>query len=79
MENIILDFMGKACTAMLSKMGNTHLKLICTKGIDIVVAETLEGPSSLLFKDVSTPFAGDDLTQAEASEDLSPSMASQCR
>jgi hypothetical protein len=58
MENIIPDFMG-----------NVHLKLISTKGIGIVVARPLEDLSSLLFKDIAIPFAGDDLTQAEASED----------
>jgi tRNA(His) 5'-end guanylyltransferase len=51
MENTILDFMSDAC-----------LKLISTKGISIVVARALEDPSSLLFKDITISFAGDDLT-----------------
>ena len=58
---------------MLSKMSSAHLKLICTKGMGIVVARALEDPSLLLFKDIATSFVGDGLTQAEASEDFKAS------
>lgn len=48
--NIIPDFMD-----------NARFKLISSKGIGIVVARALEGPSSLRFKDIAISFAGDDL------------------
>lgn len=66
-DNLTPDFVGKGFAAMWSNMG-VPLQLVGTRDIGVFAALALAHPESPTYRNSAISLAGDELTQAQASE-----------